>query len=256
MERERLEELLRNVANGSLTPDEAVIKLKHFPFQDLGFARIDSHRSLRQGIAEVIFCPGKTAAQIAEIAHTLQQHHSLVLATRADAALASAVKVISEQVEYFQNAKLLIWGKLPAEPWREGRIALLTAGTADLPVAEEAALVMVASGFAVERIFDVGVAGIHRLMANLEQIRSCDVVVTVAGMDGVLPSVVAGLVEGPVIAVPTSVGYGASFDGLAALLTMMNSCAAGLTVVNIDNGFGAAVAAIRILSGRATTSGT
>lgn len=248
MDRQRLEKLLSSVARGEIDADAALQELKEFPYRDLGFARIDSHRTLRQGLPEVIFSPGKTAEQIAAIADELYQTHALVVATRAGADTAKDVLALSPSAQYHAQGKMLIWGEMPAINEGAARVNVLSAGTADIAVAEEAALFLTAHGVRCQRLYDVGVAGIHRLFGNLELLSKATVTIVVAGMDGALPSVVGGLLAGPVIAVPTSIGYGASFEGLAALLTMLNSCAAGLTVVNIDNGFGAAVAALRILS--------
>ncbi len=222
--------------------------LRNLPYEELGFAKIDLHRSLRQGLPEVIFCPGKTAKQVVEIAHRLKQHHELVLASRATPELAAAVLPQLQGAIYNELGRMLIFGPLPQPDDSVPAVAIVTAGTADLPVAEEAAVILQSTAIPLVQVTDVGVAGIHRLLGNLELLQSAAVTIVVAGMDGALPSVVGGLLDSPVIAVPTSIGYGASFQGLAALLTMLNSCAAGLTVVNIDNGFGAAVAATKIIS--------
>jgi NCAIR mutase (PurE)-related protein len=247
MDRDRILEVLQAVANQELSAADAMERLRHLPFEDLGFAKLDLHRSLRQGMAEVIFCPGKTARQVAEIATRLSQHHSVVLASRATPELAREVLTHVDAATYHELAQMLVFGPLPQPDESLPKVAVVTAGTADLPVAEEAALVLQAHAVPVIRINDVGVAGIHRLLGNLDTLKQASLTIVVAGMDGALPSVIAGLLPGPVIAVPTSVGYGASFQGMAALLTMLNSCAAGLTVVNIDNGFGAAAAALRLL---------
>lgn len=248
MDKEKVKSLLVSLSQGELSVNDVYEELKSLPFKNLDFARIDSHRSLRQGAPEVIFCPGKTAEQVVAIATELQLHHPIVLATKASTSVASAIKEKMPTTQYHSTSGLLIWGELPKPNPSGPRIAVVTAGTADTPIAEEATLCLEASAIKVERINDVGVAGLHRLLDVVDVLQECSICIVIAGMDGVLPSVVAGLVAGPVIAVPTSVGYGASFEGLAALLTMLNSCAAGLTVVNIDNGFGAAMAAIRILS--------
>jgi pyridinium-3,5-biscarboxylic acid mononucleotide synthase len=247
MDKEHLKAVFDAVARGELTVEQALDQVRHLPYQDLGFAKVDSHRSLRQGMAEVIFCPGKTPEQIAEIAVNLQQHHPVVLASRSSGETARAVLRLAPHAVYHQLAQMLVFGALPQPNAALPAVAVVTAGTADLPVAEEAALVLQAEAVPVLRMPDVGVAGIHRLLGNLENLHGTSVTIVVAGMDGALPSVLAGLLDMPVIAVPTSVGYGANFQGLSALLTMLNSCAAGLTVVNIDNGFGAAVAAMRII---------
>jgi NCAIR mutase (PurE)-related protein len=248
MEPEKLRAILDSVASGDVTPDAALQALRDLPYEDVGFAKVDLHRSLRQGMAEVIFCPGKTPYQIAEICRRLRQHHAVVLASRAEPAVAQEVlSQLREGAVYHELGKVIVYGDLPNPDESLPAVAVVTAGTADLPVAEEAAIVLQSQGVPVVRLPDVGVAGIHRLLGNLDVLRNVSVVIVVAGMDGALPSVVGGLLEAPVIAVPTSVGYGASFQGLAALLTMLNSCAAGLTVTNIDNGFGAAVAAHKIV---------
>jgi pyridinium-3,5-biscarboxylic acid mononucleotide synthase len=245
---EQLEGLLADVAAGRITPETALARLRHLPFEDLSFARIDHHRALRQGHPEVVFCEGKTAEQVVAICERLEAASGSFLGTRADEDLAGRLR---------QRFPRLVWNSLartvhlpaPDSPQRApypGTILVTSAGTSDLPVAEEAAVVAEAFGHPVERLVDVGVAGLHRLLAASEQIQRARVVIVVAGMEGALPSVVGGMVSVPVIAVPTSVGYGASFGGLAALLAMLNSCAAGVTVVNIDNGFGAAAAASRI----------
>jgi pyridinium-3,5-biscarboxylic acid mononucleotide synthase len=260
MDRERVLGLLTALSKGDISTEKVYQELKELPFKNLEFARLDSHRSLRQGAAEVIYCPGKTVAQIIAIADELRKNHKVIVGTKVSAEVGALVKQSMPQCTYHELAKMLTWGDLPNRSESAVRIAVVTAGTADGPIAEEAALYLAASGVAVERISDVGVAGLHRLFDVLEVMRTCHACIVIAGMDGVLPSVVAGLIEAPVIAVPTSVGYGASFDGLAALLTMLNSCAAGLTVVNIDNGFGAAAAVLRILSvankGQAAPEGT
>jgi NCAIR mutase (PurE)-related protein len=244
--RERVLALLQQVADGSLGADAALDRLALDPVESLGFATIDHHRALRQGYPEVIFGPGKTVEQCVRIAERIAERGEGFLVTRTDAAQRSAL------VERFpacdaDDVARTAW-LAPVEPPATGRgtVLVVTAGTSDLPVAEEAAVTARALGNCVERVTDVGVAGIHRLLARGDALSAAAVVIVVAGMDGALPSVVGGLVRVPVIAVPTSVGYGASFGGLAALLTMLNSCAAGVTVVNIDNGFGAAVAASRI----------
>lgn len=247
MDKHKLEELLGAVASGAISPEAACEQLKHMPFENLGFATLDSHRGLRQGLPEVVFCPGKTSAQVVEIMRRLYSNHEIVLATRATPEMASEVKAELPGVQYHELSRILILGDMPDVDKSLPSVNVISAGTADLPVAEEAAIVLQAAGVAVVRTYDVGVAGIHRLFDRLPELQKNGVSIIVAGMDGALPSVVAGLLSGPVIAVPTSVGYGASFNGIAALLTMLNSCAAGLTVVNIDNGFGAGVAAFRVL---------
>lgn len=307
MDRSAVESLLRSVAQGSLSVSAASERLAVLPYQDLGFAKPDTHRSLRQGHPEVIFCPGKTATQIAQIACKLRSAHSVVLATRCEADVAEAVMAefrarqspapaastvdrvksessselnsepTSEQnpeasteadfapgsqnslvdspapsklavCEYLPQPKAIIFGELPAVRKNAPSVSIITAGTSDIAVAEEVALIVVAAGYPVSCVYDVGVAGVQRLFDSLTLLREAQVTVVVAGMDGALASFVGGLLEKPVIAVPTSIGYGSSFGGVAAMLSMLNSCAAGLTMVNIDNGFGAAMAALRILS--------
>jgi pyridinium-3,5-biscarboxylic acid mononucleotide synthase len=244
---EQLEKLLAEVATGRLTPGAALDRLRHFPFEDLSFARIDHHRALRQGQPEVVFCEGKTADQVVAICERLEAADGSFLGTRASELMALRLRDRFPRMIWNPLARTV---HLPAEnPVRSPdtqTILVVSAGTSDLPVAEEAAVVAEAFGHPVDRLVDVGVAGLHRLLAAGEQLRKARVVIVVAGMEGALPSVVGGMVAAPVIAVPTSVGYGASFGGLAALLGMLNSCAAGVTVVNIDNGFGAAAAASRI----------
>jgi hypothetical protein len=218
-------------------------------YEDLGFAKIDHHRKQRKGFPEVIYCEGKTPEQVVKIARRIWEHGHDVLATRADRKAYQAVKKVLKKAKYYDTARIIAVKKVESRKSKiESRnIAVVTAGTADLPVAEEAAITAEFLGNKVERIYDVGVAGIHRLVKNLDKIKKAKVVIVVAGMEGALPSVLGGLVDKPIVAVPTSVGYGASFKGLSALLTMMNSCAPGIGVVNIDNGFGAAVLAHYIL---------
>ncbi len=245
MTAEQLEVLLADVAAGRLLPGAALERLRHLPFEDLPFARIDHHRALRQGIPEVVFCEGKTVDQVVTICEHMATASGSFLGTRAGEAAASRLHARFPDMVWHPLARVVhLAGERPAR--RPGTILVVSAGTSDLPVAEEAAVVADAFGHPVERLIDVGVAGLHRIIAAGEQIQRARVVIVVAGMEGALPSVVGGLVGVPVIAVPTSVGYGASFGGLAALLGMLNSCAAGVTVVNIDNGFGAAAAASRI----------
>ncbi|HWB43180.1 MAG TPA: nickel pincer cofactor biosynthesis protein LarB [Gemmatimonadales bacterium] len=248
MKAEQLESLLAEVAAGRLAPGAALERLRHLPFEDLSFARIDHHRSLRQGQPEVVFCEGKSPEQVLAICERLAAMTGSFLGTRCSEAHAKAVRRAFPRAVWTPLARTIHLRPEPAgeAPSATGTILVVSAGTSDLPVAEEAAVVAEAFGHRVERLVDVGVAGIHRLFASGERLHQADVVIVVAGMEGALPSVVGGLVAAPVIAVPTSVGYGASFGGLAALLGMLNSCAAGVTVVNIDNGFGAAAAASRI----------
>jgi hypothetical protein len=224
--------------------EAALSRLRRLPYDDLGFAKIDVHRALRGGAPEAVFCPGKTAEQIVAIVSRLAADHTNVLATRADASVASAVAAAGLPHRYHADARLLVVRPEPGEGL--GLIVVAAAGTADRPVAEEAALVAEALGNRVERVHDCGVAGLHRLLDHYDRLAEANVVIAVAGMEGALPSVIAGLLDRPVIAVPTSVGYGASFGGVAALLAMLNSCAPGVAVVNIDNGYGAAHQASQI----------
>lgn len=248
MQEERLRLLLTRVAKGELSEEAAIEELRNLPFEGIEFATIDHHRHLRQGLPEVIYCPGKSAQQISEIANRLYKNHNLVLATRCSAEQAAELKSISPKANHIADARAMLWGEIPEADRSRGHVAVVTAGTADLPVAKEAALVLSSCAISNSLTADVGVAGLHRVLHVLPSLKEASVCIVIAGMDGVLPSVVGGLLKGPVIACPTSTGYGSSFDGLSALLTMLNSCAAGVTVVNIDNGFGAAVAAFRILS--------
>ncbi|MBD2184173.1 nickel pincer cofactor biosynthesis protein LarB [Aerosakkonema funiforme] len=245
---EILRHLLQAVAAGEVTPDVALDKLKHFDFEPVGdFARIDHHRRLRTGFPEVIWGPGKTPEQIAQIIAVMRDRNPVVMATRIESAVYAQLQEKIPDLQYFAMARICAIAPPTIEPQYAGAIGIISAGTADLPVAEEAAITAELSGFRVQRLWDVGVSGIHRLLSNRQVIAQSDVLIVVAGMEGALPSVVAGLADSPTIAVPTSVGYGASFGGLAPLLTMLNSCAAGVAVVNIDNGFGAAVLAGQIL---------
>lgn len=250
MNASQLQKLLSEVQSGarSTSDAQAVIQsaLGSPPFEDLGFARVDHHRAARQGFPEVIFCAGKNAAQIAEISASIHQAGSTLLATRANAAIFEAVKSRVSSAQWNETARLIFAPGKDA-PALQGVAGVLCAGTSDLPVAEEAARSLEIMGAKVHRICDVGVAGLHRLLAETDTIRACDVLIVCAGMEGALPSVVGGLVDAPVIAVPTSIGYGASFGGVAALLGMLNTCASGVAVMNIDNGFGAAAFAASIL---------
>ncbi len=240
---QQLTELLEGVRTGRVPVGDALDRLKTLPFENLGFARIDHHRSLRTGCPEVVFGDGKTAEQIVEIAARMVSQGHNVLVTRIGAEKAAAVTAALPQVRYHAEGRALTVAVTPVTPSGRGTILVISAGTSDVPVAEEAAVTAEFLGNRVERLYDVGVAGIHRLLDTTEQLRAATVLIVVAGMEGALPSVVGGLVDRPVIAVPTSIGYGASLGGLAALLGMLNSCAAGVTVVNVDNGFGAAAAA-------------
>ncbi|HHT17567.1 MAG TPA: nickel pincer cofactor biosynthesis protein LarB [Papillibacter sp.] len=238
MEQERLLALLRSVKDGSLSPEEAVLTLKMQPFEDIGYAKIDHHRRLRHGIAEVIYGEGKTTAQIIGIIEAMHKNGDRnILITRLSPDKAQELSQVLA-IQYDPVSRIAIHGYTP-EVTAPGLIAVVAAGTSDLPVAEEAAMTAQALGNRVERLYDVGVAGLHRLLSRLDTLMSADVVIAVAGMEGALATVVGGLVSAPVIAVPTSVGYGASFNGLAALLSMLNSCSGNVSVVNIDNGFGA-----------------
>ena len=244
MDKDTLRRLLDEVQAGRLGVDAALARLAGLPFEDLGFAKVDHHRALRAGGPEAVFCPGKTAEQVIAIVSRLAVHHANVLATRCEAAVAAAVEAAGVPCLYHAGARLLVVRPEPVDG--VGLIVVAAAGTADLPVAEEAALVAEALGNRVERLSDCGVAGLHRLLASRELLSEANAIVAVAGMEGALPSVIGGLVDRPVIAVPTSVGYGASLNGLAALLAMLNSCAPGVSVVNIDNGYGAAHQASQI----------
>ena len=238
MDQEQLRKLLGGVKDGAIDIDAALERLRHMPFEDLGFAKIDHHRALRQGMPEVIFAKGKTPGQVTLIAEKLRQAGENLLITRADEATADAVRASIPEAEYFPlSGAMRVWGDRTLRG--KGKIAVVCAGTSDIFVAEEAQVTAEVMGNEVDAIHDVGVAGIHRLMSNRERLMGAKVIVVCAGMEGALPSAVGGLVSCPVIAVPTSVGYGASFHGLAALLGMLNSCASNVTVVNIDNGFGA-----------------
>ncbi|MGA2920968.1 MAG: nickel pincer cofactor biosynthesis protein LarB [Candidatus Sulfotelmatobacter sp.] len=230
--------LFEQVRQGKLAPDDAVDRLRHLPFEDIGFAKVDHHRRLRVGMPEVIFGERKTAAQTAEIFARLAKHGGNVVATRTDKKQFSAVKKKVRAAEYRQLARAIVLKQDP-QIYGKGTIAVVCAGTSDISVAEEALVTAELMGNTVQQFYDVGVAGIHRLLANREALTKARVVIVCAGMEGALPSVVGGLVGAPVIAVPTSVGYGASFEGLTALLGMLNSCASNVSVVNIDNGFGA-----------------
>ncbi len=237
MTTEQLREVLSLVRTRKLSVDAAVERVRHLPFEDLGFAKVDHHRALRHGMPEVIFGKGKTPEQVLGIATRLLQNVKNVLITRAEEKAAALVTAKIRNAEYFPlSGAIRVWGDRTIRG--KGKIAVVCAGTSDIPVAEEAQVTAEVMGNEVDAIHDIGVAGIHRLMSNRERLVSARVVVVVAGMEGALPSVVGGLVGGPVIAVPTSIGYGASFGGLSALLTMLNSCSSNITVVNIDNGFG------------------
>ena len=235
---EQLKMLLTAVREGNISIEEGLEALKDLPFKDLGHAKIDVHRELRQKFPEVVFCPGKTPEQVKEIVACLAKISHNILVSRANKDIYQVVREIAPDAEYHDFARMVVVNRRPVKMNR-GTILVVSAGTADLPVAEEAALTAEIMGNRVERLYDVGVAGIHRLLAHNDRLRKANVLIVVAGMEGALASVVGGLVARPVVAVPTSVGYGANFHGLSALLSMLNSCAAGVGVVNIDNGFGA-----------------
>ena len=239
MDRKAVMAILDGYRAGSVSQDEAIEKLTVMPFEDMDDIKIDHHRALRQGFPEVVFCPGKTVDQIVRAMTELARVSPNVLASRASVDIFEAVKAVLPDVRYSERARMVILEREPLPKDEERFVLVMTAGTGDVPVAEEAAVTAEVMGNRVERVYDVGVAGIHRLLAQGPILRQANVVVVVAGMEGALASVVGGMVNKPVIAVPTSIGYGANFQGLSALLAMLNSCAAGVAVVNIDNGFGA-----------------
>ncbi len=238
MGREEIKKILMQFKSGQIDIKEALGRLKHFPYDDLDFAKIDSQRQLRKGFPEVIFCQGKTLEQITKIAKRIKETKGKFIATRATPQVYQAIKEIISEVVYFKEARIVAV-KEKFKKISTKFILVVSGGTADIPVAEEAAVIAELMGNKVERLYDVGVAGLHRLLDNSKKLLAANVLIVVAGMEGALPSVVGGLVDKPIIAVPTSIGYGANFRGLSALLTMLNSCAPGLAVVNIDNGFGA-----------------
>lgn len=244
MNPEQLEQLLTRVRDGRVTMTQARERLRSLPFEDLGFASLDHHRSLRQGFPEVVFCEGKTLSQVVAITRSLIKKRGPFLATRAEPAMARAICKLDRRLRYYSDARIVAMPPPSQTPL--GHMLVVSAGTADMSVAEEACVTAEIMGSRVERLYDVGVAGLHRLLGRKERLFNARVIIVVAGMDGALPSVVGGLVQCPIIAVPTSCGYGASFGGLSALLTMLNSCAAGVGVMNIDNGFGAGCLAHRI----------
>jgi NCAIR mutase (PurE)-related protein len=245
MNKSDLTKLLQGVRAGKTDVETALNRLKHLPFEDVVYAHIDHHRQLRHGMPEVIYCEGKTLEQVVGITRRMLAQKSDILATRASEQVYKAIKKLDRRAVYHQASRAVVIRHKEIKP-TEGVVLVLTAGTSDIPVAEEAAVTAGMLGSAVQTVYDVGVAGIHRVLSKREILDAARVIVVVAGMDGALPSVVGGLVDKPVIAVPTSVGYGAGFQGLAPLLTMLNSCAAGVAVMNIDNGFGAGVLAHRI----------
>lgn len=238
MDKNSLRELLERVKEGKIDIASALERLKSFPFEDLGFAKIDTHRDLRRGFPEVIFCKGKTVEQVVSIFEALSGTERRVMATKATPEMYEAIRWKCPDAVYIETAQIVLIGR-PIEKKTDRRVAVVSAGTSDIPVAEEAAVTAEMMGCPVDRLYDVGVAGIHRLFQNKEKLFEANVLVVVAGMEGALASVVGGMVDRPVVAVPTSIGYGASFQGLAALLSMLNSCAPGVAVMNIDNGFGA-----------------
>lgn len=245
---EALKMLLDSVALGNVSPEDALKKLKNLSYERVGdFAHIDHHRALRTGFPEVIWGLKKTPQQIAQIMEAMRYRTATIMATRIEPNVYEAIQAIVPDVHYYAMARICALNPSASNSHTLGTIGILSAGTADLPVAEEAAVTAELCGFKVQRLWDIGVAGIHRLLDNLHVLNDADVLIVVAGMEGALPSVVGGLADCPIVAVPTSVGYGASFNGLAPLLTMLNSCAAGIGVVNIDNGFGAAILAGQIL---------
>jgi pyridinium-3,5-biscarboxylic acid mononucleotide synthase len=252
-----LRALLNAVSQGQISPNAAFDQLKYLDFEPIDdFAKVDHHRALRTGFPEVIWGPGKTVPQIVQIMRSLHQRNPVVMATRVEPEVFAQIQQQIPAALYYEMARICALVPLNWGAQHPGTIGVLTAGTADLPVAEEAAITAELSGFAVKRLWDVGVSGLHRLLHHRQMIRDFNVLIVVAGMEGALPSVVAGLADCPIVAVPTSIGYGASFNGLSALLTMLNSCAAGIGVVNIDNGFGAAVLAGQILRTGARLSAT
>lgn len=242
-EETRLRTLLGQLQSGDAGIEDALDRLRDLPFEDLGFAQVDHHRALRRGVPETVYCQGKTPEQVAEIVERLAARTEPVLATRANQEIFEAVRATVPTATFHPLSRVITVGEMPAVPSEAPYVLVVTAGTADLPVAEEAALTARACGSRVECLNDVGVAGLHRLLDARPMLQEANVIVVVAGMEGALPSVIGGLVPCPVIAVPTSVGYGASFGGLAALLGMLNSCSPGITVVNIDNGYGAGYSA-------------
>jgi pyridinium-3,5-biscarboxylic acid mononucleotide synthase len=240
-----VEQLLRAVSTGNKSVEDALENLRNFPYTDLGFARIDHHREMRTGYPEIVYCAGKTVVQVREIFRVMAERENNIIGTRATEEMYQAVRSISDEAVFHEVARIISIQKKAGEK-PSTRVAVITAGTSDMPVAEEAAITAELLGNDVVRIYDAGVAGIHRLVDKLPEIRKCRVIVVIAGMEGALASVVGGLVDKPVIAVPTSVGYGANFGGISALLAMLTSCSAGVTVVNIDNGFGAGFCASMI----------
>ncbi|MFW5885795.1 MAG: nickel pincer cofactor biosynthesis protein LarB [Halanaerobium sp.] len=246
MNKEDVKILLEKVKEGEIEVEQAAASLKDLPFKDLGFAKVDNHRSLRNGFPEVIYCENKSLAEIEGIVKEMLKHDNNILASRAKKEVYQRIKDIAPEAVYHERSQMIFIERQKLNK-TESKILVVSGGTSDIPVAEEAVVTAEALGNTVETLYDVGVAGIHRLLGNLDKLNQADVIIAVAGMEGALASVVGGLVDKPVIAVPTSVGYGANFGGLSALLTMLNSCASGIGVVNIDNGFGAAYLASTIV---------
>ena len=246
MNKEDITALLEKVQSGEIEVETAASSLKDLPFKDLGFAKVDNHRSLRNGFPEVIYCENKSLDEIEGIVKEMLKHDNNILASRASKEIYQRIKEIAPEAVYHERPKMIFIEKQKLEKTKS-KILVVSGGTSDIPVAEEAVVTAEALGNSVERLYDVGVAGIHRLLGNLDKLNDAEVIIAVAGMEGALASVVGGLVDKPVIAVPTSVGYGTNFGGVSALLTMLNSCASGIGVVNIDNGFGAAYLASTIL---------
>lgn len=238
MNEQKIRSLIEKISSGEVSKDEALSLLKTLPYEDIDFACIDHHRPIRTGQPEVIYSEGKSNAQVKEIAEKLSLNNRVIMATRASEELFRFLKPFFPKIEYNTHGRIVIIGEIP-EPVTEKRILVLTGGTTDIPVAEEAAVTAEVMGSPVDRLFDVGIAGVHRILSRIELLQKANVIIAVAGMEGALPSLAAGLVSRPVIAVPTSVGYGANFGGVSALLTMINSCVPGVSTVNIDNGFGA-----------------
>src|SRR6056297_2115764 len=245
MNKEDIRVILEKVKSGELEVEAATSSLKDLPFKDLGFAKVDNHRSLRNGFPEVIFCEGKSLDEIEAIVAEMLKHKNNILASRASRKVYQKIKEIAPEAIYYERPRMIFIEKRKLKKTKS-KILVVSGGTSDMPLAEEAVITAEALGNSVERLYDVGVAGIHRLLGNLDKLDDAEVIITVAGMEGALASVIGGLVDKPVIAVPTSVGYGANFGGVSALLTMINSCASGIGVVNIDNGFGAAYLASTI----------
>ncbi len=247
MTQEAIQEILRQTGSQKLSPEKAFSKLKNLSYESLKFAKVDHHRLIRKGLPEVIFAPGKTLLQLKKIITAILKSKQPLLVTRLDEKTFSGLKKAFPKLQYSKHGRVAYFAPGKNGKYHKASVAIVTGGTSDLPVAEEAAITLEVMGIPVSRVFDCGVAGLHRLLDRVQEIQKANLVICVAGMEGALPSVLAGLIDKPVIAVPTSVGYGANFEGLSALLTMMNSCAQGISVVNIDNGFGAACFALQIL---------